>query len=86
MPNLTLRTFDDQGEPEVLHFPKLRPAAGSVELLHDEETSDQVDALDLASRIEHTLEQLQRRLDKVKDELEGVYRFPDPTDWNRPAA
>jgi hypothetical protein len=86
MPNLKLRTFDDQTEPEVLKFPRIDPRGSGVELLHDEDVSEPFDALDLASRIEHTLEQLQHRLDRVKNELEGVYRFPEPSDWTRPAA
>ncbi len=73
MVQLKLHTFEEEAErdPDILPFPQ--------EVIADENSP--APALDLADRIEQSLDDLQRRIDKVKDEIDSAYRFPGPEDW-----
>lgn len=88
--NLKLRTFDEEETPDSFPFPRVfASSSAQVALLEEEEDAlgeEPIDALDLASHIEDALDELQKRLDRVRDEIESVYRFPGPGEWPPHAA
>lgn len=53
----------------------------------DNPSQDAADrTLRLAHDIEHTLDEVQRRLDTVKEQIDDAFRLPSPDDWPPAAA
>jgi len=75
-------------DPEVYPFPvggrdAGRPEGAGVTPL---DFDGRIDSLELARHVESALDDLQRRLDRVKEEMDAAYRFPGPEDWPPSAA
>ena len=41
---------------------------------------------DLMSQVERTLDEMQAKIDQLKDDAENAYKFPEPTEDDRPWA
>ncbi|TVQ33846.1 MAG: hypothetical protein EA376_01010 [Phycisphaeraceae bacterium] len=88
MTELKLCAYSDvDNEPEVYPF----PAAGDAERSEGARSTPldfdgRIDSIDMARHIESALDDLQRRLDRVKEEMDAAYRFPGPEDWPPSAA
>jgi hypothetical protein len=85
MSHFRLRGCDKNDSPDnagPIPFPMFGPLDAA-----DPTNEDAADrALRLAHDIEHTLDEVQRRLDTVKDHLDDAFRLPDPDDWPPTAA
>lgn len=79
MPNLKLTLPEDF---DTIPF----PARQEKEIASRHDESEPVDALEIARQLESALEDIQQRLDKVRDDLDAAYRFPGPEDWPPTAA
>ena len=84
MTALRLRTFDETEQEQDASYPFPLADSGAPDIALESDAPE--DSLELAQRIEATLDQLQQRLDQVKDELDSVYRFPSPDDFPPVAA
>lgn len=86
MSHFRLRRYnedDSPDTPEPIPFPMFGPLE---EVAADEDEDDTDRALRLAHAIERSLDEVQRRLDSVKDQLDDAFRLPDPDDWPPAAA
>ncbi len=79
MPDLKLTPPEDL---DIIPFPS-REERGEN---RGREEGEELDAIEFARQLESALDDLQSRLDKVRDDLESAYRFPGPEDWPPSAA
>lgn len=88
MRDFRLRRDDDEegplDAPEPIPFPSFDPPDASDAERSENKNADR--AVRLARVIEDSLDEVQRRLDQVKNQLDDAFRLPGPDDWPPPAA
>jgi hypothetical protein len=79
--DLHLKRDDEHGEPNRLVFPR---AALDQARLRARIPNPQPPAGDLAARIELELDRAQQKLDQIREDVDTLYRFPDPHNDDEP--